>query len=472
MMSSPNIAISAHDAYVAFDERSFRFSRGQSATSRRGSVIDGVKQASMPSSIFNLSNTILGASTLAIAFACRELGVAVFVPLLIVFGLLANFSIQLLTRSLVFSDRETYGDIGYEAMGRFGEMLALCCVVVQQLGACIAYVDVIGDVLDPIVANIDHPIFDGRVFWQIATVVIVIFPLCMLKKMDSLKFSSLVAVFLIFIFAVVVTIDGVASANKDDLFTEFSTKAIRMFPDDALGALRVVPVVCFAFVCHMNVFPIYQELKDRSIGRMDTVGSFAVLICFVVYAMAGIMGYVGFKDEVCDDLLDTYNESQVIENSLVPGVVVHIVQIGIGIALIFSFPVLAFELRHCVDALLFPHSSFSWARHTIENILIIVIALAVGILVPVVVTVFGFIGATTSTLIVFVMPPMFYLKIENANRTNEVVAAHNGGCGRWLRRTIAWAELIMGILLIPTCLTALTMQQVDGSTVSCKPPSS
>ena len=126
--------------------------------------------------------------------------------------------------------------------------------------------------------------------------------------------------------------------------------------------------------------------------------------------------------------MDTYNDHLI----LVPGIIVHIVQIGIGIALIFSFPVLAFELRHCVDALFFPHSNFrcararspgfavrvclhcgrscnscvclwhrvrrrSWVRHTLENVCIIAIALAVGILVPVVVTVFGFIGATTSS---------------------------------------------------------------------------
>ena len=49
-----------------------------------------------------------------------------FGVLLVLFACLANFSIQLLTRSLVYTDKETYGDIGYEAMGRFGEMLVLC----------------------------------------------------------------------------------------------------------------------------------------------------------------------------------------------------------------------------------------------------------------------------------------------------------------------------------------------------------
>ena len=42
-----------------------------------------------------------------------------------------------------------------------------------------------------------------------------------------------------------------------------------MLRDSRCQALQVVPTICFAFVCHMNVFPIYQELKDRSIPRMD-----------------------------------------------------------------------------------------------------------------------------------------------------------------------------------------------------------
>jgi len=39
-----------------------------------------------------------------------------------------------------------------------------------------------------------------------------------------------------------------------------STKA---FDFDA-EFFTVVPAISFAFVCHMNVFPIYKELKGRS----------------------------------------------------------------------------------------------------------------------------------------------------------------------------------------------------------------
>ena len=51
-------------------------------------------EASELSSIFNLSNTILGSGTLAMPYACYQCGALVFVVLLVVVGVLANFSLQ------------------------------------------------------------------------------------------------------------------------------------------------------------------------------------------------------------------------------------------------------------------------------------------------------------------------------------------------------------------------------------------
>ena len=53
-MANNNIAVSAQDAYVAFDEQPF-------SVDAKGYGNDGdAKAATMGSSVFNLSNTILG----------------------------------------------------------------------------------------------------------------------------------------------------------------------------------------------------------------------------------------------------------------------------------------------------------------------------------------------------------------------------------------------------------------------------
>ena len=51
--------------------------------------------ASELSSIFNLSNSILGSGTLAMPYACHQCGVVMFVVLLGIVGAIANFSLNL-----------------------------------------------------------------------------------------------------------------------------------------------------------------------------------------------------------------------------------------------------------------------------------------------------------------------------------------------------------------------------------------
>ena len=57
-----------------------------------------------------------------------------------------------------------------------------------------------------------------------------------------------------------------------------------------------------------------------------------------------------------DDILDNYN---IVGKLLVPKVIVSILSGGIGLALVFTYPVLAFELRHSMDHLVFGPRPFS-----------------------------------------------------------------------------------------------------------------
>ena len=52
--------------------------------------------ASELSSIFNLSNSILGSGTLAMPYACHQCGILGFLGLLVIVGAIANFSVVLL----------------------------------------------------------------------------------------------------------------------------------------------------------------------------------------------------------------------------------------------------------------------------------------------------------------------------------------------------------------------------------------
>jgi hypothetical protein len=151
-----------------------------------------------------------------------------------------------------------------------------------------------------------------------------------------------------------------------------------------------------AFVCHMNVFPVINELVDPAPKRVNLVSKGSVATCAIVFYFAGLMGYWVFGNEFiqCEleercvhvhvfahaldftlaegvvlgvgfplspiallplspaaDIIKAYEHLQhgSPDHILVPSGMVRTVQFGIGLALTFSFPVVAYELRHSFE---------------------------------------------------------------------------------------------------------------------------
>lgn len=117
---------------------------------------------------------------------------------------------ELLTQ--VIAAKSSYDQVGFQAIGKAGFYTANICVIIQQFGACIAYIKIIGDVITPLVSKIDGFLSHTEV-WQVVIVIFIIFPLTMLRRMESLKYSAGVAISLILGFVVIVIIDSLHAVS-------------------------------------------------------------------------------------------------------------------------------------------------------------------------------------------------------------------------------------------------------------------
>eukprot|EP00056_Hartaetosiga_gracilis_P004389 m.74606 g.74606 ORF g.74606 m.74606 type:complete len:240 (+) comp11813_c0_seq2:110-829(+) len=156
----------------------------------------GENMTSLPSAVFNLANTIIGAGVLALPFAFKNTGI-VFGPLLLI-GIysLVVYSCYSLVQCAKLSKGYSYSDVAYQAFGNAGVRVSQVCLIVSTFGAGISYLVIFGDMLAPMIGdwmggtNDDFCSVYADRRLSIAACLVVVCPLCMLKHLNSLKYVS------------------------------------------------------------------------------------------------------------------------------------------------------------------------------------------------------------------------------------------------------------------------------------------
>jgi len=243
-------------------------------------------------STYNLTSTILGAGILSVPYALSHCGIVLGIALLAFTAAAATLSCNLVLSAYLRTGRGSYGDIALHLFGRRASTTVKWIIIVLNVGAASGYMLVVRSLLPPSLCQLLGPgsFFCGgetRDSLVLAGVVyLVIFPLCTLKSLNSLRHTSLLA----FVFAVFLTACISVRALQHGEFCE-----VRLGPSSALGMFKALPVFCFSFVCHLNVLPVYDQLHSRTPTMMRGVFRNAIVFALMLYCFAGSFGYLRFS---------------------------------------------------------------------------------------------------------------------------------------------------------------------------------
>lgn len=102
--------------------------------------------------------------------------------------------------------------------------------------------------------------------------------------MNALRYTSFLALFFIASFVLFVI------GNGADVVATRGSKHTDPFSINA-KIFSVLPSISFAFVCHMNVFPIYQELKNPTPAKMQVVSKVSMGVALVRYTFPRLKLY-------------------------------------------------------------------------------------------------------------------------------------------------------------------------------------
>ncbi|KAL0446964.1 UNVERIFIED_CONTAM: Amino acid transporter AVT6A [Sesamum latifolium] len=258
--------------------------------------------ASFTGAVFNLSTTIIGAGIMALPATMKVLGLGLGIALIVFVAVLTEFAVGLLLRFSKAGASASYAGVMEDAFGNVGRRILQVCVVINNIGVLIVYMIIIGDVLSGSSSSGVHHAgilegwfgehwWNGRFFVLVVTTLGVFTPLACFKRIDSLRHTSALAVFLAFVFLLITATIAVVK------WLQGTTTIPRFLPDvtdiNSVWALfTVVPVLVTAYVCHFNVHSIENELEDRS--RINSVVRTSLALCSIIYIMTSFFGFLLF----------------------------------------------------------------------------------------------------------------------------------------------------------------------------------
>ncbi|XP_078273417.1 sodium-coupled neutral amino acid transporter 4 isoform X2 [Rhinoraja longicauda] len=459
-------------------------------------------------SAFNLSNAIMGSGILGLSYAMANTGILLFVILLLGVAILSLYSVHLLLKTAKEGGSLIYVKLGERAFGWPGKITAFGCITLQNIGAMSSYLFIVKYELPEVIRafmgieEVSGQWYTNGNYLVVIVSLCLILPLTFLKNLGYLGYTSGFSLLCMVFFVGVVIykkseipcpLPGYYSGNLTSLenttghagamhpmalnkstngnvdfkmslingHTEVDSHTYTNgFSHDAHDVddmckpkyfvfnsqtAYTIPILAFAFVCHPEVLPIYSELKDRSQKKMQHVSNVSITAMLIMYLLAALFGYLTFLGQVETELLHTYTRVYQFD------ILILCVRVAVLVAVTLTVPIVLFPIRASIQELMFPRRSFNWIRHVgIAGILLVLNNLLV-IFVPNIRDIFGFIGASAATMLIFILPSACYIRLVKKESM------------RSMQKIGATIFLVIGIIFMIGSLTLIVSDWIHNS---------
>ena len=419
---------------------------------RRSSIVQEFfyqAKATIFSSTINICNYNIGAGVLVLPFAVSKSGYIMAIVLFAIFGGLSIFSFQLLM-SVGFC---------YVSKGQISSYAIVCNDTAPKLQllidisiafgltlACSGFLIIIGDYMPLVTKELanfsddSNSIILTRQFWIFLFLILFILPTTVFRKLDELRFISLVAI-CCFVYVIIIIILFAVDIPGLDI-TQNDRGNTGLFPNTVLDFFEAAPLYIFAFNGHPLAFVLTNELKHPSLKRINRTLFSSFGCVSIMKSVLGMTGYATFGDKTRSNILLNYPDDNIY---------VIIVRIGISIAVAFSFPVLANPWKQSMASLLYKVDKYGkdvnnliWYKYYILVGILIFVTLTISMLVDDLGIVFRLQGSTAGIFLQMIAPGFIYYYYD---KLCDTIIINN--TFHWLKLKGAIILIIFGCIMVP-----------------------
>lgn len=214
-------------------------------------------------------------------------------------------------------------------------------IAIKCFGVGVSYMIVVGDLM-PQIASVftSSELLLDRNLHITLIMVLIVTPLCFLKKLSSLRYASLIALSSVAYLCVLILFHSVWSTTEiDDLKGHVSLG----FPKGNANPLTTLPIFVFAYTCHHNMFSVINEQRDGSFKHMKKIAIYAMSLALALYILVGGLGYLTFGDHIIGNIIKLYPQS----TSTTVG------RIAIVLLVMLAFPLQCHPARASINHIIF-----------------------------------------------------------------------------------------------------------------------
>ena len=303
--------------------------------------------------------SMTGVGMLSLAYAMHLSGVIFMVVGMPVMAVLMCATIIMMLNAAQACDVVSYEGLMMTAFGNKGRYIVDGFLIFSLFFTLVAYVVIVGDFTSDVYWRLfmdetTTTVADAPRAWTtITTMLVTSFPLTLLRSLNSLRFSSIVAILSALYFCGILLYFNLSTRINEPQRLPPAAFA----PPSGGGVLQALPMVVFAFATHHTVFPVIAEMKvDVRKKHRNKAILVAFAVVMVMYFVVSLCGYLLFGDETASNLILSLGQLDSAQGAFVSILVCY------AFVILLAYPLVNFVHRLVVVDLIFHDNRLSTER--------------------------------------------------------------------------------------------------------------
>ncbi|XP_012503310.1 PREDICTED: putative sodium-coupled neutral amino acid transporter 7 isoform X2 [Propithecus coquereli] len=183
------------------------------------------------------------------------------------------------------SNERTYQEVVWAVCGKLTGVLCEVTIAIYTFGTCIAFLIIIGDQQDKIIAVMakepegasGSPWYTDRKFTISLTAFLFILPLSIPREIGFQKYASFLSVVGTWYVTAIIIIKYIwpdKEMTPGDILTR---------PASWMAVFNAMPTICFGFQCHVSSVPVFNSMQRPEVKTWGGVVTAAMVIALAVY---------------------------------------------------------------------------------------------------------------------------------------------------------------------------------------------